>query len=100
MAEEIDGRLPEDTLFVLDNKPLSRSHSSKVLKWHWCSCILQEKTRINVAEVKTFQDAVHQALKGGPRISQVKAGVVEGVGTKRHKDCCLWNAFWVDRIIW
>ena len=41
------------------------------------------------AEVEISQDAVHQALKGAPLISQAKEGVVEGTGTKRRDDCCL-----------
>ena len=49
------------------------------------------------AEVKLSQDAVHQAGKGGVQIFQAEAGVVEGVGTKRCDNSCLWNVFWVDR---
>ena len=59
----------------------------------------QGLTVINIAdaEIKFSQDAVHQMLKSGARISHDETGVVEGASTIRGDDFHLWNVFQVDR---
>ena len=51
----------------------------------------KDKNIVNVgdAEGEVSEDIIHHALKGGPSVSEAKAGVIKCVSPKEHGDGCL-----------